>query len=201
MTVLSLLIPIALARDPVCDFVKAAAPDAEAGFPTLRGLPSPTAPGRFAVLRSPDTAWSCVIQDDQGTPTLSCGMPGARAEAEAIAATLRTCLTDPWQSVPTNTDLVGAWHLPGATETMLVVSTSARPPTAGFAIAPARTEPPPVGPIGDRDGDGVPDDQDLCPGAMEVMNGFDDTDGCPDEKVDLAPSFVESAKKHKNKAR
>lgn len=33
----------------------------------------------------------------------------------------------------------------------------------------------------DRDGDGIPDDLDKCPDEPETWNGFQDTDGCPDE--------------------
>ena len=43
---------------------------------------------------------------------------------------------------------------------------------------PARTKdgcPP------DGDGDGILDDQDKCPDKAETKNGFEDTDGCPDE--------------------
>lgn len=32
----------------------------------------------------------------------------------------------------------------------------------------------------DRDGDGIPDEIDLCPGEMEILNGMNDEDGCPD---------------------
>lgn len=34
---------------------------------------------------------------------------------------------------------------------------------------------------GDKDGDGIPDDVDKCPTEPETYNGFEDTDGCPDE--------------------
>jgi len=40
--------------------------------------------------------------------------------------------------------------------------------------------------VGDRDGDGdgVPDDQDLCPDQAEDRDGFNDLDGCPDPDND-----------------
>jgi hypothetical protein len=38
-----------------------------------------------------------------------------------------------------------------------------------------------VGKTGDRDGDGVPDDDDRCPYDPETKNGYLDEDGCPDE--------------------
>jgi outer membrane protein OmpA-like peptidoglycan-associated protein len=44
----------------------------------------------------------------------------------------------------------------------------------------AGASPPP-----DRDGDGVPDDQDACPDRPEDIDGFEDSDGCPDIDNDL----------------
>jgi outer membrane protein OmpA-like peptidoglycan-associated protein len=44
----------------------------------------------------------------------------------------------------------------------------------------ARATPPP-----DRDGDGIPDDQDACPDRPEDKDGFEDSDGCPDIDNDL----------------
>ncbi len=38
--------------------------------------------------------------------------------------------------------------------------------------------------VGDRDGDGVPDDFDKCPDAPEDRDGFEDDDGCPDPDND-----------------
>jgi OOP family OmpA-OmpF porin len=37
----------------------------------------------------------------------------------------------------------------------------------------------------DRDGDGIPDDQDACPDRPEDIDGFEDADGCPDIDNDL----------------
>lgn len=37
----------------------------------------------------------------------------------------------------------------------------------------------------DRDGDGIPDDQDACPDRPEDIDGFEDSDGCPDIDNDL----------------
>ncbi len=36
----------------------------------------------------------------------------------------------------------------------------------------------------DRDGDGIPDDSDKCPGEAEDKDGFEDEDGCPDADND-----------------
>jgi hypothetical protein len=38
--------------------------------------------------------------------------------------------------------------------------------------------------VGDRDGDGIPDDLDKCPDAPEDRDGFEDEDGCPDPDND-----------------
>jgi outer membrane protein OmpA-like peptidoglycan-associated protein len=43
--------------------------------------------------------------------------------------------------------------------------------TLGFMYEPA---------VGDRDGDGIPDDDDGCPDDAEDKDGFEDSDGCPD---------------------
>ena len=40
-------------------------------------------------------------------------------------------------------------------------------------------------PLPDRDGDGIPDDQDACPDRPEDIDGFEDSDGCPDIDNDL----------------
>lgn len=45
----------------------------------------------------------------------------------------------------------------------------------------------------DRDGDSIPDADDLCPNDAEVFNGRDDDDGCPDRAVDY---FVPVAPTH-----
>ncbi len=45
-----------------------------------------------------------------------------------------------------------------------------------------------VGTGGDRDGDGIPDDQDLCVDQPEDFNGVDDLDGCPD--AGLTPTRI-----------
>jgi outer membrane protein OmpA-like peptidoglycan-associated protein len=41
-----------------------------------------------------------------------------------------------------------------------------------------------AGGAGDRDGDGIPDDVDQCPGQPEDKDGFQDEDGCPDDDND-----------------
>jgi len=49
-----------------------------------------------------------------------------------------------------------------------------------FAFAPTSNIPPPQE-VSDRDGDGIPDEDDACPDEPETLNGFEDEDGCPDE--------------------
>ena len=54
--------------------------------------------------------------------------------------------------------------------------------------------------LGDGDGDGIPDQRDACPRTAEDVDGFADTDGCPDldndgdgiaDQADLAPDVAE----------
>jgi outer membrane protein OmpA-like peptidoglycan-associated protein len=60
-----------------------------------------------------------------------------------------------------------------------VVAAVRRPaPRPAPAAPPAE---PAIEPPSDRDGDGIPDDQDACPDEPETVNGVDDHDGCPDE--------------------
>jgi outer membrane protein OmpA-like peptidoglycan-associated protein len=57
--------------------------------------------------------------------------------------------------------------------------------TIGYAQRPIREateEAPPV--VGDRDHDGIDDDNDQCPNEPEDMDGVEDTDGCPDPDND-----------------
>jgi outer membrane protein OmpA-like peptidoglycan-associated protein len=46
---------------------------------------------------------------------------------------------------------------------------------AGFVFQPT---------VGDRDGDGIPDDEDKCPDEPEDFDDFEDEDGCPDPDND-----------------
>ena len=52
-------------------------------------------------------------------------------------------------------------------------------PSTGDESRLAQAPPP------DRDGDGIPDDQDACPDRPEDFDGFEDSDGCPDIDNDL----------------
>ncbi|MBK7759643.1 MAG: OmpA family protein [Deltaproteobacteria bacterium] len=63
----------------------------------------------------------------------------------------------------------------GAPDVRAVAGLGWSPPLASVAEAA------PVGP--DDDGDGVPNDRDLCPDQLEDYNNQDDADGCPDENV------------------
>ena len=53
-------------------------------------------------------------------------------------------------------------------------------PRASGAETQLAQSPPP-----DRDGDGIPDDQDACPDRPEDFDGFEDSDGCPDIDNDM----------------
>ena len=51
-------------------------------------------------------------------------------------------------------------------------------------LAACEPAPPP-----DKDGDGILDDADKCADKPETKNGFEDTDGCPDEKPPEKPAI------------
>jgi len=75
--------------------------------------------------------------------------------------------------------------------TLLVACAGAKPgPTSIGNTAPTTSEPPlspsmpSSGGGSDRDGDGVPDDNDRCPDEPEDFDGFVDNDGCPDPDND-----------------
>lgn len=46
----------------------------------------------------------------------------------------------------------------------------------------ASDAPPPPAPPGDRDGDGIIDEQDACPDEPEDLDGSEDADGCPESE-------------------
>jgi len=48
----------------------------------------------------------------------------------------------------------------------------------------------PLGCPGDSDQDGIADPDDKCPAQPETMNGFEDTDGCPDELPEAVKKFT-----------
>jgi outer membrane protein OmpA-like peptidoglycan-associated protein len=45
-------------------------------------------------------------------------------------------------------------------------------------------------PVKDTDGDGIPDNVDKCPDQPETQNGFEDSDGCPDELPKAVAKFA-----------
>lgn len=57
---------------------------------------------------------------------------------------------------------------------------------AGATLRPS-DRPRPATPPPDRDGDGIPDDQDVCPDEPEDFDGVDDHDGCPDPDPEPEP--------------
>jgi outer membrane protein OmpA-like peptidoglycan-associated protein len=66
----------------------------------------------------------------------------------------------------------------GATASLLLV---ALPATAQSRLFLGADLCPGQCPADDRDGDGIPNDYDVCPDQPETVNGFQDGDGCPDE--------------------
>jgi outer membrane protein OmpA-like peptidoglycan-associated protein len=61
---------------------------------------------------------------------------------------------------------------------------------AGIAYSPV-APPPPARPV-DADSDGIVDGSDACPTVPETANGFEDSDGCPDEVPAPEPEPVDT---------
>jgi outer membrane protein OmpA-like peptidoglycan-associated protein len=61
---------------------------------------------------------------------------------------------------------------------------------AGVAYSPV-APPPPARPV-DADSDGIVDGSDACPTVPETANGFEDSDGCPDEVPAPEPEPVDT---------
>ncbi len=79
------------------------------------------------------------------------------------------------------------WRITGFLGTGMSTGVGAPDLRAGVGLAygdnpPYRARPAPT--RGDRDGDGIPDEKDRCPDAVEDRDGFQDDDGCPEEDND-----------------
>jgi len=137
-------------------------------------------------------------------------LPVARDVRPAADAAVEVCALAPGEYV-----LTASWSRLGETRRPLVVSMYDASPgrvaaedTAGaarglpylakagetlrFGISGlqrvgAGGEVTPISAVGDRDGDGIPDETDQCPELPETRNGHLDHDGCPDDvpKVDM----------------
>ena len=79
-------------------------------------------------------------------------------------------------------EVLGGFKYFVTNKSFLYLAGGAGIPKTGFQAADARAvlgfmyEPT----AGDRDGDGIPDDDDGCPDDPEDKDGFEDSDGCPD---------------------
>ena len=121
---------------------------------------------------------------------------------DLVAETYGTwLLADADRKVKLSNEVVGGIKLFVEKNSYLMLGAGARY-TPGFEAANLRGfigfvfEPS----IGDRDGDGIPDDIDKCPDDPEDFDGFEDEDGCPDpdndkdgipDKVDRCPNEPE----------
>jgi outer membrane protein OmpA-like peptidoglycan-associated protein len=84
---------------------------------------------------------------------------------------------------------------PAATPPATVVASAAPVAPRPAPVAPKAPKPAPwyiqaLLPTWDRDGDGVVDNYDKCPAEMETRNGFQDSDGCPDQLPAQVAKFV-----------
>ena len=83
-------------------------------------------------------------------------------------------------------ELLGGLKLFVERNSYLMLGAGGRAFSTGFEAADTRVvlgfvfEPS----VGDRDGDGIPDDKDACPDDPEDFDGFEDSDGCPDPDND-----------------
>ena len=79
-------------------------------------------------------------------------------------------------------EVLGGFKYFVTNKSFLFIAAGAGIPKTGFQAADVRAtlgfiyEPA----VGDRDKDGIPDDDDGCPDAAEDKDGFEDSDGCPD---------------------
>jgi len=79
-------------------------------------------------------------------------------------------------------EVLGGFKYFVTNKSFLFIAAGAGIPKTGFQAADVRAtlgfmyEPA----VGDRDKDGIPDDDDGCPDAAEDKDGFEDRDGCPD---------------------
>ena len=64
-------------------------------------------------------------------------------------------------------------------------------PTPTPTPAPEPTPTPTPTPVADQDSDGILDKDDKCPKEAEVLNGYNDEDGCPDSVLDEFSGVIE----------
>ena len=164
------------------------------------------------VLVSEGDAEACSVAQREGTESYRCAVP-LRIGLEALDAPAKvscpegsTLQGDSCLRIVTNTP-AAASALPTASDAapappMPAPPAPITPPTPAVAVAPAapRPAPPPVKPTPwyirallptfDRDGDGVVDSRDQCPSEAETRNGFQDSDGCPDQLPAPVAKFV-----------
>jgi len=170
------------------------------------------------VLSSEGDAQACAVAQRDGTESYRCAVP-LRIGLEALDAPAKvscpegstlqgdTCLrivmdapaapasatsapTTPAPTTPASATSASATSAP-TTPTPLAVSA----PSVPALPAPLAPKPSPwyiqaLLPTLDRDGDGVVDSQDKCPGEAETKNGFQDADGCPDQLPAPVAKFV-----------
>ncbi len=103
---------------------------------------------------------------------------------ESYGSYLTSSNTDSGQKL--SNEFLGGIKLFVERNSYLMLAGGSRAFSTGFEAADARAvvgfvfEPS----IGDRDGDGIMDDQDACPDDPEDKDGFEDSDGCPEPDND-----------------
>ena len=168
------------------------------------------------VLSTEGDAEACAVAQRDGSESYRCAVP-LRIGLEALGAPAKvscpegttlqgdTCLGIATAAPPAAATALPAEPAPRATAAPVPAPVAS---PAASVVAPAvpvasRPAPPPAPsakptpwyiqvflPTLDRDGDGVVDSQDKCPDQMETKNGFQDSDGCPDQLPPQLAKFV-----------
>jgi len=167
------------------------------------------------VLSTEGDAEACAVAQRDGTESYRCAVP-LRIGLEALAAPAKVTCPE-GSTLQGDTCLRIVTDAPAATSA--AASASAAPPASAAPAAPAAPSANPPAPVSasaapvaprpappaakpapwyiqallpawDRDGDGVVDSQDKCLSEAETRNGFQDSDGCPDQLPAQVAKFV-----------
>lgn len=163
------------------------------------------------VLISEGDAEACSVAQREGTESYRCAVP-LRIGLEALAAPAKvscpegstlqgdTCLqivTGAPAATSASPASSAAPAVPPPPASSALTLPGAAGPVAPVAPRPAAPAPKPTPwyiqallPTLDRDGDGVVDSHDQCPSETETRNGFQDSDGCPDQLPAPVAKFV-----------
>ncbi|HEY0467600.1 MAG TPA: OmpA family protein [Polyangiaceae bacterium] len=165
------------------------------------------------VLSTEGDADACSVAQRDGTESNRCAVP-LRIGLEALAAPAKVSCAegstpqgDSCLPLAADSPVAASATPPSSSASPAALSAVApAPPTLADAPVAARPAPTPAKPPPpekstpwyiqvllpslDHDGDGVVDNRDQCPNQMETRNGFQDSDGCPDQLPAELAKFV-----------